>query len=181
MMTQQQLIELIKSSTYRMQILKEIQRLNIPSVWVAAGAIRNLVWDALHQYENETPLNDVDVIYFDPYQDIRGEKLIETTLKERKPSIHWEVRNQARMHIRNGDPPYKNVGDAMSYWPETATAIGARLNEEDNLELLAPYGIQDLVQLKLRPSPKRGDETLFMDRIRKKRWLDRWPRLRMMT
>lgn len=31
------------------------------------------------------------------------------------------VKNQARMHLRNGDRPYQSATDAMRYWPETAT------------------------------------------------------------
>jgi len=31
------------------------------------------------------------------------------------PDIRWSARNQARMHIRNGDPPYAGTTDALRH------------------------------------------------------------------
>jgi len=40
-------------------------------------------------------------------------------------------------------PPYWNVFDAVRCWPETATAIAARI-EGGRVEILAPHGVGDL-------------------------------------
>jgi hypothetical protein len=37
--------------------------LNIQDGYIAAGFVRNLVWDKLHHIESQ-PLNDIDVIYW---------------------------------------------------------------------------------------------------------------------
>ncbi|GGE39770.1 nitrate reductase [Pullulanibacillus camelliae] len=169
----------IQSDTYTMQLLREVECLNLPSAWVAAGAIRQLIWDECHHYSERTPLNDVDVVYFDPTSSEMTDVHVESYLRKRNSSINWQVKNQARMYIKNGHMSYKNVGEAMSYWPETATAVAAQRDEWGSVQLLAPYGVSDLVQLLLRQSSKCKDATLFMNRIKKKKWLERWPQLRI--
>lgn len=48
----------------RMQALRIAASYNLPDWWLAAGFVRNLVWDQLHGYAQPTPLNDLDLIYF---------------------------------------------------------------------------------------------------------------------
>ena len=62
------------------------------------------------------------------------------------------MKNQARMHLKNGDPPYTGTIDAMRNCPETATAIAARSNGA-LVELAAPYGVDDLLNMIVRPTP----------------------------
>jgi hypothetical protein len=56
--------DLIKTDKGRMQILAYAKELGLPDCWVAAGFVRNMVWDYLHGFPS-TPLNDIDVIFFD--------------------------------------------------------------------------------------------------------------------
>ena len=162
-----------------MAMLAALATLELPDAWIAAGAIRNAVWDSLHGFSRSTPLNDVDVIWFgaglpDPSFDI----LLERRLRALLPGVPWQVKNQARMHLRNGDAPYRDSVDAMRYWTETATAVAAGLNIDGGLEIAAPLGLDDLVGLAVRPVPRsRGDIATSEERIVSKRWLDLWPRL----
>ncbi|MFP3423037.1 nucleotidyltransferase family protein, partial [Bacillus sp. SIMBA_161] len=77
---------------------------------------------------------DIDVIYYDA-SDINGEKErdLEVKLIELIPNIPWSVKNQARMHIRNNTSVYTSSIDAMAKFPETATAIGVKLDDQDYL------------------------------------------------
>ena len=82
------------------------------------------------------------------------------------------------MHLRNDDPPYRDTADAIGHWLETATCIAARLDDDDTVTLLAPHGIDDLVGLKLRPTPAgRRNRADFQKRLKQKDWLRRWPKL----
>ncbi len=73
---------------------------------LAAGFVRNLVWDRLHGLV-ATPFTDIDVIYFDPADLSREtENRYEAELRILAPEYPWSVKNQARMHLRNGDKPY---------------------------------------------------------------------------
>lgn len=68
--------------------------------------------------------------------------------------------------------------EAIAAWVETATAVAVRLSSNDEVEMLAPHGVADLVQLVLRPTPTRRDWPLLRQRTAQKRWLERWPHLR---
>jgi hypothetical protein len=48
----------------RMQALNIAARCNLSDWWLAAGFVRNLVWDQLHGYSKPIPLNDLDLVYF---------------------------------------------------------------------------------------------------------------------
>jgi len=63
---EQQIIAWIKQDTSRMEALQLVSQLPLPDWCLGAGFVRNLVWDRLHQYQENTPLNDIDVVYFDP-------------------------------------------------------------------------------------------------------------------
>jgi hypothetical protein len=83
------------------------------------------------------------------------------------------------MHLRNDDAPYMDARSAIARWPETATAVAARLANR-RVELLAPHGVDDLVGLIVRPTPAfsaRRQEV--MHRVTSKNWLARWPKLRL--
>jgi hypothetical protein len=60
------------------------------------------------------PLNDIDVIYFDSADVSREtEQEIDDRLDQLFPGQRFSVKNQARMHLRNGDSPYRSSADAM--------------------------------------------------------------------
>ncbi len=166
----------------RLRLLRVVRDLHLPDTWIAAGAVRNSVWDHLHGFTNPSPLNDVDVIWFDP-SDASAERdaELEATLRDRCPGPAWQVRNQSRMHLRNGDPPYRDSLDAMRHWPETATAVAARLCDDDRIEVITGFGPEDLLDLVLRPTPT-GLQRLeaFWERVESRGWLRIWPRLRVL-
>lgn len=157
--------------------LGKVRRLNLPQGYIAAGFIRNFVWDVKHGYDQRTPLNDIDVVYYDPL-DMREstEKGYERLLREIDPSLPWSVKNEARMHIRNHDKPYQSVEDALKYWAETPTAVGVRL-DDDELSIVAPFGLDDLFDLVLREGPYVADKDAFRRRYTEKKWLEIWPKL----
>lgn len=158
--------------------LELVRKLDLPESCIAAGYVRNRVWDALYGYEHETPLNDIDVIYYDP-SDLSEERdhLLSLTLNTADMKEGWSVKNQARMHLRNQVAPYESTSDAMSCWPETATAVGLYLDELDHIHVIAPYGLDDLFQLKVRQSPRYFDTANFIKRVTEKQWLTRWQNL----
>ena len=170
---------LIRSDSWRMRALIAASALPLPDCWIAAGFVRNAVWDALHGYERPTPLNDVDVLYFDPGDVSRAcECRYEAALTQAAPDIPWSVKNQARMHLRNDDTPYKSIIDAMRYWVETATGVAVRLNPDGGIELIAAYGTDDLIDLVVRATPKFTRKPgVFQARMREKDWPAIWPRL----
>jgi uncharacterized protein len=128
--------------------------LQLPDWYVAAGFLRNAIWDILHEKHSRTPLNDVDVVYYDP-ADLRPctEHELEVALQNDRPGINWQIRNQARMHIPNGHPPYRDAEHAMAHWPEIPTCVDVRIEGGDSLKVAAPYGIEENWSLRVTPNP----------------------------
>jgi len=173
------LSSLISADAARVRLLERVKALDLPDCWIGAGFVRSAVWDHLHGRAPAAPDGDVDVIWFDRTRaasDIDRE--LEARLNGIEPSVGWSVKNQARMHLRNGDEPYTSTADAMSHWPETATAVAVRLTDS-GIEILAPFGLDDLFSLTVRPTPAFSGKRLpiLQERMREKRWLERWPRL----
>ncbi|WP_146493096.1 nucleotidyltransferase family protein [Vibrio cyclitrophicus] len=171
------IVTLIKQDPLRMQILDCVAQLGLPQCYVAAGFVRNLVWDHLHGHASPTPLNDIDVIYFDTIDtsyesDLRYEAL----LKQRLPELNWQVRNQACMHTRNGDEPYQSSLDAMSYWPEKETAVALKQSLTGDIECISSFGLESLFDLQITPNPKRNRD-IFDQRVQSKNWLTHWSKL----
>ncbi len=98
-------------------------------------------------------------------------------------ALEWSVKNQARMHLRNDDPPYHSATEAMMHWPETATAVAVRLGAHGVIEIAAPLGLDDLFNLVVRPTVRfQGEKAqTYTDRLRAKNWPATWPRLKVIS
>lgn len=177
-MFEEKLIKIMRTKEHLMRDLSIVQTLQLPNGYIAAGYVRNYVWDYLHHRTSATSLNDVDVIYYDT-SDLseETEKRLENRLKNHLNEYNWSVKNQARMHTRNHSKPYLNIADAMKRWPETATAVGIRLDQNHNIKVVAPHGLIDLFNFIVRRSPYFEDRELFLQRIQSKNWLELWPKL----
>lgn len=176
-----QVQQIISTDTRRWQVLEVVRRLDLPDCWIGAGFVRNAVWDYLHGRTPSALTGDVDVIWFDPARaDAAEDQRLEATLRVLAPGIDWSVKNQVRMHSRNGDAPYGSSAEAMSFWCETATAIAVRRTADDRCEVSAPLGLDDLFALLLRPSRRfvMDKRQVYEERIAGKAWLSKWPRLR---
>ena len=174
-----ELTSIIKSDHLLMSILKTVQALQLNDCWVAAGVIRNKVWDSLHKVE--TAINDIDVIYFDE-SDIstQTEKALEARLQKLMPNQPWSVKNQARMHSKNNVPPYRSSFEGVAHFPETPTAVAVRLHN-NHIEILAPYGLHDLFEGLVRPTPPFNQDSnlhpIYLKRIQNKNWGLIWNKL----
>ncbi|AMC37087.1 nucleotidyltransferase family protein [Janthinobacterium sp. B9-8] len=173
----QQLTLWLKADHLRCQVLLQAAELGLPDWCIAAGFVRNLVWDQLHDYAEPTPLADIDLIYFNA-EDMSEEadRVLEQRLRQ-DSDLLWSVKNQARMHSRNGDASYLNTLDAMSYWPELETAVGVRLEPDESF--ISPFALENLSHLQITLNPKRPKIADFEARISQKKWLEIWPKLQV--
>jgi len=180
-MLEQRLKEYIGRHKQLMTDLGMVRDLSLPQCYIAAGYIRNYVWDLLHGLEGTDRHTDIDVVYFDS-SDVSEERdlRLEHGLRRVTGNPKWSVKNQARMHVNNGDEPYSSTYDALSYWTETATAIGAQLNEAGEIVLCCPYGLEDLFALRVRRCPNFHKRSYYLQRVEKKRWKEQWPQLTIM-
>ena len=101
MLIRQDLLQAIQLNTDLMKILIIIRNLGLKDSWLAAGSVRNFIWNLLSDkspFDRET---DVDVIFFDP--DISYEETVslEKKLREDFPQYQWELKNQVYMHLHS--------------------------------------------------------------------------------
>ncbi|UYO94634.1 nucleotidyltransferase family protein [Pollutimonas sp. M17] len=180
---EQQLCDLVRSSGRLMAALQAARSLGLSSWCIGAGSIRSLVWDGLHGFQQPSDVDDVDVAYFDA-QAPRG---LDAELQERLhrilPNVPWEVTNQARVHEWFADTlgatvaPLSSLDDGLATWPEYATCVGIYLDACGALKIIAPYGLNDLFELRVRHNSRRASVSTFMHRVQSKRFKERWPRL----
>ncbi|MBF7076623.1 nucleotidyltransferase family protein [Streptococcus sp. HF-100] len=167
-----------------MTILTMIRSLQLKDSWLAAGSVRNFIWNYLSNQPGFDKETDVDVIFFNPAISYEETLKIETKLKENYPNYNWELKNQVYMHIHNPNTePYRDSRDAMSKYPERCTAIGLRLLDNDQLELFAPYGLDDILEFRIASTPHFLEDAdrrqLYNMRIQKKDWQKKWNNLQI--
>ena len=105
-------LEQVTTGPWRRRALEAVAALDLPDCWIGAGFLRAPVWDHLHGFQRPTPLDDIDVIYFDSeHRAPEADQAQEARLGELAPGLPWSVRNQARMHERNGDQAYDSSAD----------------------------------------------------------------------
>lgn len=147
--------------------------------WLAAGFVRNAVWDALAGRVPEVSnLTDLDLVHHDPANLApEADAAFEAALHAARP-LPWSVVNQARAHGWNGHAPYADVEAALAHWTETSTAVAARL-AAGRVEVLAPFGVEDLLGGIVRPGPAyAANPAVVRARLAAKGWQARWPGLR---
>ena len=89
------------------------------------------------------------------------------------------MRNQARMHLKHGDPPYAGSADAIAHWVERPTCVGVRLHG-GGLAFTAPFGLEHNWSLRVEPNPvRRPAAEAYNGRIGDKRWTALWPKLKI--
>jgi uncharacterized protein len=176
------LIDLLATEGPFVELLSAVRDERLPDAWVAAGAVRNLVWDRLHGFAHRHPPGDIDVVYYDAANaSPEIDAGIEGRLARRLPGLPWEVVNQAWIHTYNDEEPYTSTEDSLSRWTETCTSVAARLGAAGEIEILAPHGVGDLMAMVARPNLVFSNAAeVFAERMATKRWPERWPQVRVL-
>ncbi len=178
------LISIASDSVWFMSALHAARQLKLKSWCIGAGAIRNLVWDALHEFATPTKLADIDLAYFDescltPEHDAK----LQQRLIEILPGIPWEVTNQAAVHHWFEDyfghtvPALHSLEEAVASWPEYATSVGITLEQDNTISVIAPHGLKDLFAMVVRRNPTRASITTYQKRLAQKQYAERWPKV----
>ncbi|VDG19421.1 hypothetical protein MUDAN_BIHEEGNE_01167 [Lactiplantibacillus mudanjiangensis] len=164
------------------QLLKIIQQLKLPQGALAAGSLRNTVWSILSQ-QPVVFKSDIDVVFFDPQSPVERDLELYQQLQQQYPQYRWQVKNEVYMHHYNfaNQAPFKSVSDAIGHFVETPTCIGAYLDGDNALQLIAPHGLHDLTHWICRPVPYLRDDAdhmaVFKQRIMQKNWQQQYPQL----
>jgi len=153
-----------------MRVLATARDLALPDWMVFSGAVYQPVWNQLTGRAPDHGLSDYDLGYFDA-SDISYEaedKVIRQVAAAFQPPLRdlVEVRNQARVHLwfedRFGEP-YKaltSTAEALERFVAPAFAVGVRMEADSRLTIVAPFGLEDLFAMRIRPNPRREPKGL---------------------
>lgn len=177
------LLALLQGSSLLSAVMAGWSRVGLPDSWLVAGAIAQTVWNDGFGLPREHGIADVDIVYFDG-DDLSAESEAAHSARVRELfaglPVWIDVKNEARVHLwyeaKFGQPlaPYVSTADAISTFPTTATAVGVR-PKTNGFELVAPFGLADLLGLIVRPNKKQISRQVYEAKVA--RWLMSWPRL----
>lgn len=183
-------ISILKNILFKNEELKEVLKIlsesKLKNYYVAAGCINQTVFNYYHGNELSFGIEDFDIVYFD--NDLSYEKEDEvikyiTDLLKDIP-IKLDIKNEARVHLWYGEKygknidSYTSVEDAISSWGTSITCVGVRL-EEDKLIVCAPYGLNDLFGMTIRPIKKQFSKDQYL--IKTAKWKNKWPQLNVLN
>jgi hypothetical protein len=177
-----QLTQIVRATPWLIETIRAVRDVGPPGSYVAAGAVRDTVWNWLTDRLASEPWGDLDVVYFDPTAPDESARH-EAALSHRLPAYRWEVTNQAFVHRwherveKVSVAAHRSIDEALATWPETATAVGVRLLRTEEMEIVAPLGLDDLFDLVVRKNGALPDPGVYERRIVAKRWATRWPEL----
>ena len=186
---------IVHYSPWFVSVLHTVRESGLPDAWVGAGAVRDLVWSELYGPGFDPhEVHDIDAVFFDPddissQRDRAAAELLEQLWARHAqdwPHVPWQAKNQAAVHIWyaakfGGEPiePLRSIADAVSTWPETATAVAVRLDHMDEVEVCAPLGLADLLDGVWRRNPRRVTLEQSQARLDRHRPRERWPGVRV--
>lgn len=144
-----------------MQLLKAARGLHLPQWRLTAGCLYQTVWNTLTGRPVGTGINDYDLVYFDG-EDLsqEGEVATEARVRSALPPlpVPVEVRNQARVHLWFEDyfgisyAPLSSADEAITRYASATHAVGVRLTDDDRLDIFAPFGLDDVFTMTVRPN-----------------------------
>lgn len=176
---------IVRATPGLMQVLETARDLDLPDWMVFSGAVYQPVLNHLTGRPADYGLKDYDLGYHDA-SDISWEA--EDLVIKRVAAVFGapldalvEVRNQARVHLwfesRFGEAydPLPDTATALSRFVSPLFAVGVRLEKDDRLTIAAPFGLDDLFALRLRPNPLRRENKSFARAAASAK--ARWPEL----
>ncbi|HEY3798719.1 MAG TPA: nucleotidyltransferase family protein [Caulobacteraceae bacterium] len=169
-----------------MQVLTTARDLDLPDWLIFSGAIYQRVLNHLTGRDLDYGIKDYDLAYFDPDTSWDAEDVvIRRVATAFEPPLRElvEVRNQARVHLwfegKFGEPyaPLSRSAEALERFVSPVCSVGVRLERDGTLAVFAPFGLDDLFALRLRPNPVRQVGGSF-DRVAVG-MVARWPELKL--
>ena len=158
------LADIVRADAALMHVLTTVRGLGLNDWRVFSGAVYQSVWNSVTSRPAGYGIKDYDLGYFDPDTSWDAEDVvIKRVAAAFEPPFRdiVEVRNQARVHLwfqdRFGEP-YEAVPDtdtALTRFVAPAFAVAIRLEDDDHISVAAPFGLDDMFGMILRPNPNR--------------------------
>ena len=164
-MLEDDLAAIIRGSPRLMRVLTIARELALPEWIIASGAIFQTAWNHITKRDPDYGIRDYDLLYFSAAdssyeaEDVEINRAAALYPADLRDLV--EVRNQARVHLwfeqHFGEPyaPLSSSAEALTRFVSRANAVGVRLKPDDTLHIDAPFGLEDMFAMRLRPTPIR--------------------------
>ncbi|HEY0598900.1 nucleotidyltransferase family protein [Brevundimonas sp.] len=155
---------IVRADPDLMHVLTTVRGVGLNDWRVFSGAVYQSVWNAVTGRPAGHGVRDYDLGYFDPDVSWDAEDaVIKRVAAAFEPPFRdmVEVRNQARVHLwfegKFGEPYEALTGtdEALARFVAPAFAVGVRLEADDTVSVAAPFGLEDVFSLTIRPNPNR--------------------------
>jgi hypothetical protein len=153
---------IIRDQPVLMAVLEGLRDMALPGHLLVAGAIYNEVWNVLTGRPALTGVNDIDIFYFDDSDigwDAEDQVIKACEARFAGLPLPVQVRNQARVHLwyeqKFGSPftPLTSAAEMLGRYASKTHAVGARLNGDGSMDIIAPFGLDDLFSFRMVPNP----------------------------
>ena len=162
---------IVRADADLMALLERVRDMGLPQWRLVAGCLYLTVWNALTLRPRGTGIRDYDVAYYDA-GDLSWEAedavIRRVTAETRNCVGPVEVRNQARVHLwfeqRFGScayPQLSSADEALQYYASIAHAVGVRLEANGQLDVVAPFGLNDVFDMIVRPNRALANAASF--------------------
>ena len=159
------LIEIVRADPGLMHVLRTVRALDLPDWRLVSGAVYQAVWNARTGRPAGYGIKDYDLAYFDgsdlsyAAEDVVIQQVAAAFDEPFRSQV--EVRNQARVHLwfqnRFGEPyaPLHSTDETLGRFVAPTFAVGVRLEADDTITVAAPFGLEDVFAMVVRPNPNR--------------------------
>lgn len=155
------LVAIIRAEPVLMEVLRGLRDEALNDWLLVAGAIYNLAWNVLTGRPPLTGIKDIDAFYFDDTDlSYEAEDRVIKRMSQRfeKAPLPVEVRNQARVHLwfpekyRQPFAPLSSSAQMLGFYASRTHAVAARLEADDSIRIVAPFGLDDLFSFRMVPN-----------------------------
>jgi hypothetical protein len=182
----QRLLSLAQRNAVNRELIGRLGVLELPDCYLVSGCLFQTVWNLICGKPPEFGILDYDIFYYDS-SDLSwdAEDAVIRRVKGAFPDLPGEiqVRNQARVHLwyekRFGlaIAPLRSARDGIDHFLVQASCVGVRCGGGAS-EVYAPFGLDDLFAMILRPNARRDLPEVYYRKVR--RWAGLWPGMQVL-
>lgn len=178
------LAAIVRNDPDLMTVLKTVRGLGLNDWLIFSGAVYQSVWNDLTGRAPGYGVKDFDLGYYDADVSWDAEDAVIKRVAEAFDEplrSRVEARNQRRVSewfpAKFGEPypPISHTSEALTRFVAPAFAVGIRLENDDQITVIAPFGLDDVFNMVIRPNPNRTPAKDWSQVT--SRALERWPEL----
>ena len=166
-------------------LLDRWHAIDLPDARLSGSLVAQARWNELFGFHPHHGIDDLDIVYFDAgdlshESELAAERRIAAQFADL--SVRVDVKNQARVHLwyqakfGYAIEPYRSIAGAIATFPTTSSAVGLRGG--DGRDIIAPFGLADLLHPRVRANAVQITEAYFEQKAA--RWRRFWPDLEIL-